>query len=220
MTYEEYYKKRERNQLLALYIESGIVGFLSFFAIIGIALLLNGCGTGSSGDSGSTVLVTEDSAEAGTDAMAIATSADLPECGETNEDQLILTKDDKKFHVCESGSWTTIAIGGGSIAEQYVCGMSDDLDAGASFMYGTYLNATRFDNGDWHVSCAASDSTFLDAATHDAWFSAGSNAVNDGALGCIPPYVYASFEIDNGSVVYTDANDSTNWDRVQCTKIN
>lgn len=203
-----------------IFLTSLIMPVVLMILVIAGSIALTSCGTDESGNSGSTVAVVAADETEHTEAVAIASDSDLPDCDEENEDQLILTRDDKLFHVCEDGAWTSISFGGNGIVEQYTCGGSNDLDPGTNSVYGTYLNATKFENGDWHLSCGASHSLFFDDASYDVWFSAASQGVYNGEITCIPPYVYAKFNIENGTVTYTKSTDVNLNETIKCTKVN
>jgi hypothetical protein len=109
-----------------------------------------------------------------------------------------------------------------SIAAQFSCGASGDLDPTVSSRTGQNTSIVRYTNGSYFMSCLVDflNGTFLyvDTSSYVSWFASDSVGVNNGTISCVPFYVTASYSIADNSVTYTNQADNTQTEIVACTR--
>lgn len=159
--------------------------------------------------------------------LAAADAASLPACAADTEGALAYVKAEAKFKACEAGAWADIEIKGEkgdagnagadgkdglngkdgvngvgmSIAAQYSCSGTDDIDLDDGRMTGgTTLAVVKFENGDYSLQCMDYtlnlDFTYTDHTSNSAFFRADSMGVTSGAISCLPFYTLATFNIE------------------------
>jgi hypothetical protein len=77
-----------------------------------VLALISACGNGQSNDDASTKGATDNGISNYPRTLTVAEAADLPECNEDLEQQLIYVRSDEQFKYCNSGDWEDIDLKG------------------------------------------------------------------------------------------------------------
>jgi hypothetical protein len=152
----------------------------------------------------------------------------LPASLAAGEYELIITKDTGSAIAAvtilqgETGPQGPAGIGGITIAAQFSCGSSGDLDPTSDDRKGIGTDVVEFSDGSSFITCVvdflSGSFLYFDTSSYSAWFAADSTGVAVGLISCIPFYVTVHYSIPGNTVTYVNQADSSQTQTVACTQ--
>lgn len=107
-----------------------------------------------------------------------------------------------------------------SMAAEFICGLSVDIDNTAVVRNGIDATIVRFSDGSYFASCTVGYSgAYTDTSNFSSWYAADSVGVVAGKVSCTPLYVAAEFSISDNSVTYINRSDTAQKQKLACTQV-
>lgn len=149
--------------------------------------------------------------------------ASLPTDLDEGEFELTITKSTEKASAKVTilrGEQGPAGVSGLTLAEEFSCGLSSDIDNTSTIRNGISVIVSKFSDGGYFISCLVGYSgTYTDTSSFSTWYSYNSVGVANGKISCIPMYVTAEYSIANQSVTYINQADNSQKQTISCTKV-
>lgn len=107
-----------------------------------------------------------------------------------------------------------------SMAAEFLCPVSADIDNTGAIRLGGTATVVRFSDGSYFMSCqSAYAGTFADSASFSSWFAGDSVGVLGGKVSCFPAYVTAEYLISDNTITYFNLADASQKQTLACTQV-